>query len=274
MNASPAEILTSDDYKQYLSLKETLCSKICRNCRNRRVESFSEMLAALNCFVNRSTDDIWKRSLVCGIGWYHGYVCVNIRQMSSLLEKCKSSINGSMQRLHLLVLQNRQETTKILLDALPFLRSNSDMLKMWSVRHYVPQASIVSPCYAVSYPQYQFSQILPVQNYSMNAQFRQTSYSVQNPIIRPLIKPIIDSSRYNSQNHPENLDFDSSDEDKDILDFSNEEIENEFDDNIFEESKKENIEKNQTHDDDIIFINRLIEDLKFDEAEIVENIMY
>ena len=89
--------------------------------------------------------DKWKRrsingtlafyiSLICGVCWHKNYICVNIRQMSNLLEKCKSSINGSFQRLCFVVLQNKQQTFKIMTEAIPYLKNHQDLLKMWSVR--------------------------------------------------------------------------------------------------------------------------------------------
>lgn len=128
------EFLSKEDFEYYKNLKETLSSHICRNCRNKRVQSFNQMLITIHYFVNRKKEDDWKRSLICGVCWHKIYICVNIRQMSYLLEKCKSSINGSLKRLFLVVLQNKQQSKKILLEAIPYLKSHQEMLHMWSVR--------------------------------------------------------------------------------------------------------------------------------------------
>ena len=47
INMPIEEFLSKDDYDFYINLKNTLSSKICRNCRNRRKESFSEILLAI-----------------------------------------------------------------------------------------------------------------------------------------------------------------------------------------------------------------------------------
>ncbi|OHT10608.1 hypothetical protein TRFO_20011 [Tritrichomonas foetus] len=133
-------ILSADDYEHFLLLKSTLSSHICRNCRNRRIESFNEMLFAINNFVKRNNEDIWKRALMCGALWYNSYLCVNIRQLSKLLEKCKSSINGSFQRCSLVAINDRTKMRSILNDALPFLKNSPEMVKMWSVRYFISQA--------------------------------------------------------------------------------------------------------------------------------------
>lgn len=139
------EFLSQDDIDFYRKLKDTLSSHICRNCRNRRCESFNQILSTINYYINHKKDDKWKRSIICGVCWYNNYLCVNIRQMSFLLEKCKSSINGSLQRLSLMVLNDKRKSYKILIEAIPYLKSNSHLLHMWSVREYKLQVQKFVP---------------------------------------------------------------------------------------------------------------------------------
>ena len=131
--------LNKDDFSNFQKLKKTLSSQICRNRRYKRIESFNEILLAIHGFINREKNDAWKRSLVCGICWYQNYVCTNIKQMSYLLDKCKSSINGSFQRISLIVIPSRKQTSDIMIDAIPYLKNHQELLKMWSVRQYIPQ---------------------------------------------------------------------------------------------------------------------------------------
>lgn len=151
------EFLNKEDFDYFKKLKKTLSSHICRNCRNRRVESFSDILSATRYFIERTKEDAWKRSLICGVCWYNNYFCVNIRQMSEFLEKCKSSINGSLQRLSLMVIQNKQQTYKILTEAIPYLKNHQEIRKMWSVRQFIlsPQnyaPPIVPPLISIQQP--------------------------------------------------------------------------------------------------------------------------
>lgn len=152
-NIQIKELLSKDDYDSYLYLKKTFSSDVCRNCRNRRVQSFSEILSAIHCFIEKTKEDSWKRALVCGLCWYKNYLCVNIKQMSSLLEKCKSSINGSLQRLYLIALRNKQQSIKIIIEAIPYLKSHQNLLKMWSVRQYSRPSQIRFPCATTNYGQ-------------------------------------------------------------------------------------------------------------------------
>ncbi|KAK8876110.1 hypothetical protein M9Y10_006297 [Tritrichomonas musculus] len=136
LNMPINEFLSKEDYDYYQNLQNILSSHICRNCRNRRVESFNEILSAIRYFVDRTNQDIWKRCLICGVCWHKNYICVNIRRLSEFLGKCKSSVNGSLQRLYLNSLQNKQQSFKILTEAIPYLKNHQDQLKMWSVRQF------------------------------------------------------------------------------------------------------------------------------------------
>ena len=247
MNFSSPENLSPDDYNHYLSLKATLSSKICRNCRNRRVESFGEMLSAIHCFVTRSNEDMWKRSMVCGVCWYnqnyHTFLCVNIRQMSLLLEKCKSSINGSLQRLHFSVVQNRQQTTKILLEALPFLRNHQDAMKMWSVRQFIPVMQNYRP---------QFMEPIQMQHPVMqnyvacpNCVSSSCSCSNSSPTYSPMGSP---------NNAPLEINF--SKPSITVMPI------------IHNDEETPKVKEVDNFDDD--FFTNLVEDIKFDEPEFID----
>ena len=173
LNVPKEEFLCQDDIDYYKKLKETLTSHICRNCRNKRVESFSKILLLIQYFVYRKKEDSWKRSLLCGVCWYKNYICVNIKQMSYLLEKCKSSINGSLQRLYFFVLTNKKESVKILIEAIPYLQNHSELLQKWSVR----QACQIYK------NQVQSVQINPHPEINLN------QYSINKQIIVPKRKP-------------------------------------------------------------------------------------
>lgn len=159
INIPIEDFLSKDDIDYYQNLKETLSSHVCRNCRNKRLESFSQMLMTIRYFVERKKEDDWKRSLLCGICWYKYYVCVNIKQMTYLLEKCKSSINGSFQRLFLMILPDKKQSMEILVEAIPYLKSHSALLHMWSVRQkIIPSQNSMQFVQASPYQPYNFYQ--------------------------------------------------------------------------------------------------------------------
>lgn len=131
------EMLSPCDRYLYDSLRRTLGSRQCRNMRNRRVEQFSEVLASICMFCIRGDGDDWKRCLVCGVCLIPNGIAFNIKRLKLIVEKCKSSVNGSLQRLGLVAMQNHTDATTILLQTIPFLKQNANELREWTVRQYI-----------------------------------------------------------------------------------------------------------------------------------------
>lgn len=130
-------ILSDEDKLGYWKLRNYVSGPGCRNCRNKRLDNFGEMLNAIYDFCNKSKEDAWKRCQVCGICWFKDGIAVNSRQFSFLLGKCKSSINGSFHRLQFMHFPCSAETSKELIEFIPTLQTNSCELKQWTMRRQV-----------------------------------------------------------------------------------------------------------------------------------------
>jgi hypothetical protein len=155
------ELLSDRDQFGYSELRSTLSSQLCRNRRGKRLENFSEMMASIRAFCVRPDEDDWKRCLVCGVYWLSSGIAINNRQLSLLLDKCKSSINGSLQKMGYSTLQARTESTNALSDAIPVLKNNFNELREWTVRLFMaasPQPGL--PVYAVE-TRYPFQSPVP-----------------------------------------------------------------------------------------------------------------
>ena len=140
------EILSENDKNQYNTLRATLSSHLCRNRRGKRLETFSDMLNAIKVFCIRNDEDDWKRCLVCGVCWLPMGLAINTRQLSMLIDKCKSSINGSLQKMGYGTIQSRSESSNALSDVIPVLKKNFNELREWSIRQFIavtPQPQIL-----------------------------------------------------------------------------------------------------------------------------------
>lgn len=145
------DMLDSSDQERYNELRATLSSQMCRNRRGKRIETFAEMLSAIRRFCVRNDENDWKRCLVCGVCWLPSGIAINNRQLSILIDKCKSSINGSLQKMGYTALQSRNESSESLRQAIPILKDNFNELREWTVRLFVaatPQPHL--PPYSVS----------------------------------------------------------------------------------------------------------------------------
>ena len=129
------ELLTPEDKILYSKLKESLSGRGTRNRRGKRLEAFSDMLIKVKDYSIRGDEDDWKRSLVCGVVWLNDSIAINTRQLRSLVEKCKSSINGSLHRMGYNPTAASGDQSTILIEKLPILKGNFSELRQWTVRH-------------------------------------------------------------------------------------------------------------------------------------------
>jgi hypothetical protein len=87
--------------------------------------------------VRRDVDD-WKRCLACGICWVPDGIAACNRQFSVLIDKCKLSIDGSLQKMGYWALQTGFETGTAVTAAIPMLRRKRSELREWTVRAATP----------------------------------------------------------------------------------------------------------------------------------------
>ena len=128
------ELLNDNDKKEYKELQKELSSNICRNIRNQRLDTFKEMLELIRVYVLKYDSDDWKRCLVCGICWLKEGIAINTMQFSLLLGKCKSSVNGSFQRLGYKPSPCSTSNNNELFEKIPYLRQHISDIRQWTLR--------------------------------------------------------------------------------------------------------------------------------------------
>jgi len=142
-------LLSHIDQKSYLNLKTALDSGCGKRNRGHRVEAFDTILDAIHRYAERRDDDDWKRFLVCGICWMEDLIAINTRQLRLLISKCKSSINGSLQKLGYSTHQSHSESWKVLFEKIPALKENYSELRQWTIRRKVisptPVIAVAAP---------------------------------------------------------------------------------------------------------------------------------
>ncbi|KAK8900424.1 hypothetical protein M9Y10_002751 [Tritrichomonas musculus] len=127
--------LSDVDKYRYNCLKINIASKSIKSQRNKRVETFSEILNEIKAFVVQGSDsNNVIRGLVCGICWLPEGIAINTHQLRFLISKCKSSINGSLQRMGFSSSLGRTETATALSNACPIFKDNTNALRKWTIR--------------------------------------------------------------------------------------------------------------------------------------------
>lgn len=127
-------LLTKQDLHQYNCLRLALTSSESKNQRNRRIATFTEAIEAVRVFAIRGDQYDRFRCLVCGIAWLPEGLAINTHQLKLLISRCKSSINGSFQKLGFTEKLGRLAAANALISVYPFLNENTSELRKWSVR--------------------------------------------------------------------------------------------------------------------------------------------
>jgi hypothetical protein len=129
------ELLPEADKAGYSQLRRDLSNGPTRRARNTQLETFDGILEAVRQFAERADENDWRRFLVCGICWMENGIAINIRQLRLLVSKCKSSINGSLQKMGYTTSASHGESWKVLFPHIPILKDSFNELRQWTIRH-------------------------------------------------------------------------------------------------------------------------------------------
>jgi hypothetical protein len=129
------ELLTEADQTTYRQLKHDFTMGNVKRVRNNRLETFEGVLDAIRHFAERGDNNDWRRFLVCGVCWMENAIAINTRQLRLLVAKCKSSINGSLQKMGYTTNMSHSESWKILFPHIPLLKDHFAELRQWTIRY-------------------------------------------------------------------------------------------------------------------------------------------
>ena len=129
------DLLSEQDKAQYTQLKLDFSAGSTKRVRNSRLETFDGILDTIRTFAERGDDNDWRRFLVCGVCWLDNAIAINTRQLRLLVSKCKSSINGSLQKMGYTTNMSHSESWKILFPHIPLLKDHFSELRQWTIRY-------------------------------------------------------------------------------------------------------------------------------------------
>jgi len=165
------EFLSEEDKEGYWKLRTALASPVCKNRRNKSIQTFNEVITMIKNYVVRNDDKILGRSLVCGIIWLEDGVAINTHQLRMIISKCKSSINGSFQALGYGTIPTGADSAGELIRKFPFMRNNFAELRQWTVRQKVSKPMKLSEIVSK----------VPIPNQNFQSQPEDPSSSVSFP---------------------------------------------------------------------------------------------
>ena len=126
--------LSQQDKYQYLYLQTSFNQSSTKNKRNMRIDNFQRSLQTLRQYCLRGDGQDWRRCLVCGICWIPDGIAINIRQLTIIIGRCKSSINGSLQKMGYDVIDSRCEVLNAIESIIPVLKGNNQETRQWNIR--------------------------------------------------------------------------------------------------------------------------------------------
>lgn len=129
------DLLSEQDKAQYNRLKLDFSAGSVKRVRNNRLETFDGILDIIRSFAERGNENDWRRFLVCGVCWLDNAIAINTRQLRLLVSKCKSSINGSLQKMGYTTNMSHSESWKILFPHIPLLKDHFSELRQWTIRY-------------------------------------------------------------------------------------------------------------------------------------------
>lgn len=136
------DLLPDQDKTTYMQLKHDFTAGNVKRVRNGRLETFDGILESIRHFAVRGDENDWKRYLVCGVCWMENAIAINTRQLRLLVSKCKSSINGSLQKMGYSTNMSHSESWKILFPHIPMLKDHFAELRQWTIRYKASPESV------------------------------------------------------------------------------------------------------------------------------------
>lgn len=125
--------LSQADQAGYSTLRMSISAG--SSSRINKNDTFENILGAIRSYAERGDESDWRRFLVCGVCWMDNAIAINTRQLRLLISKCKSSINGSLQKMGYSTNTSHAESWKNLFPKIPILRDNYKELRQWTIRY-------------------------------------------------------------------------------------------------------------------------------------------
>ena len=135
-----ANLLSARDLDEYQNLRRYFFTESSKSKKGDRLDLLNKKLNRIKTYIEKSDGDDWKRGIVCGIFFLSNSLAINIQALRTLLGKCKSSINGSLQQLGYVAKAQTPEFTSELAQKIPLGFRHMAEINKWTMR--INQASL------------------------------------------------------------------------------------------------------------------------------------
>jgi hypothetical protein len=126
------ELLSYDDKTEFLRLK-TDFHLIQENSRDGRHPPLRQTLFLILNFLKRGSENVEFRSIISGICFGGAILCLNLRQLSSFIGCCKSSLESGFHELGFFGIRTKEKVKKCIETLLPSLIDEIHLQRQWIV---------------------------------------------------------------------------------------------------------------------------------------------
>ena len=201
-------LISSEDRDAFIELHYFFQTSSKLANKDRRLITFYNELSKILSFIERNSEHIEERSILCGVSFQGSLIAVNSRQLKTLICRCKSSINGSFQQLGYSTLRTKSKTHLCILRAFPSLNNFPNLVRQWTIRIAMYDSYC---CFVSSYIQpTNFPEITPNDIYEDSKgqkKFSSTSSTSSNLLTPSTIFPPTHLSNGIIQNIPSSQQF-------------------------------------------------------------------
>ena len=152
----PWKLLSEQDKALYINLRNRF-HQMQKSFTDHCSSSFSNEIKLVIEYIDSSSLHREERAAVVGIAISGPIIAVNTRQLMSLLGRCKSSINGSLQNLGYQSLRSKTKARECVLSVLPSFEKDVCILRQWTARCATDNAKF---CFCSKYPPHHIPVIL------------------------------------------------------------------------------------------------------------------
>lgn len=129
-----SELLSERDLICYQEMRQRFFDDSGKSKKGERLDLFITKLDEIRRYIEKGNENDWKRGVVCGIFFLKNSIAINIQSLRTLLGKCKSSINGSLQQLGYVAKPQTTEFQIELNNMIPQTQRHAYELKKWTMR--------------------------------------------------------------------------------------------------------------------------------------------
>ncbi|KAH0794337.1 hypothetical protein GPJ56_001779 [Histomonas meleagridis] len=174
------KMLSEDEKEEYVRICENFKNEEKKTSKDKRIVSFPNELSILVHFIEQSEFNKEARCVLVGICFCGPILCLNNRQLKNLTCRCKSSINGSFQKLGYVSISCKSKSRDCVITALPSLKCYPILLRQWSSR-YVSSNTLI--CFVPSITNVQMPEIYEEDVHEDKRKQRTKRETVFNPVL-------------------------------------------------------------------------------------------